>query len=150
MELKIGYLVLGILGLLCRVLWSLFTSDQLISKRFGDAYLWAWIFISFAISATSHFYGDQVAIDIFGVPLGILVFIIPIWIFISSLKNQSNSSTIPLSSSHYEPTMKEKQLEEMEKLSDVGEKQLEQVEKLRKEVEDLKWELERDRRYRNR
>ena len=67
----------------------------------------------------------------------------------SSSDDGRNTVTTPQSSSHYEPTMKQKQLEEMEKFTEVSGEQSEEVRKLRKEFEDLKWELEQERRHRN-
>ena len=141
---------LGILILILRTIWWVISEDSWIKLSFFNAYFWSCLLVCFGHSATSHFYGEEVAAGYFGIPIGILFTIFFIMLFTqSSSDDGQNTVTTPQSSSHYEPTMKQKQLE-------VSEKQLEQVEELRKEVkegrkelEDLKWELEQERRYRN-
>ena len=141
---------LGILILILRTIWWVISEDSWIKLSFFNAYFWSCLLVCFGHSATSHFYGEEVAAGYFGIPIGILFTIFFIMLFTQSSSDDGrNTVTTPQSSSHYEPTMKQKQLDEMEKLTEVSGKQLEQVEKLRKKVEDLKWELEQERRYRN-
>tara|TARA_B100000963_G_scaffold6897_1_gene5412 strand:- start:137 stop:616 length:480 start_codon:yes stop_codon:yes gene_type:complete len=150
------FFVLWVLLLICKFLWSLFFDEPLIKKTFDDALVWSFISLWFVLAFVSSRYGEELAAQYLG-PL-IWIIIIVFWFrnlidWESILKPKYPQ--IPTPPGKNQMSIKEKQLQEMQLQTEELERQTgfnEEVHKkldtIQKEIDDIKWNQEQDRRNR--
>ncbi len=147
--------VLFVLLMICKFVWSLISDEPLIKKTFNDALVWSFISLVFVFSFVSSRYGEELAAQYLGPPTWIIIIVLGFRFLLSGDLLKPKYPEIPTPPGKNQMSIKEKQLQEMQLQTEELEKQtgfreevLKILDKIQKEVDDIKWNQDQDRRNR--